>query len=310
MNSRLPFGPPKQTLAQRSGRLDVADRRALRIEDAHAVELRRAHAPAAPQIAVLVDAEAVRRLFLGALDQHLAVRKLRPVHVEHVDRALQRLALDHVELLLVGRKREPVRPLDQPVRHHRRLPALAVDPVDPLRQFLLAGLAVPVAVDARGHVGEPDRVVGLHHHVVGRAQPLAFEAVAQHGDAAVIFGAGDAPAVLGGDQPALAVAGVAVGVVRGLPIDAGRAGPLVPAHDAVVGDVAPQQAPRIAEPDRPLRPRIALRQPLDARQQHAVFLEALVEDLHRRDRAGVRSGPAARWSSGTSSPPCIFRRGA
>src|SRR6185312_15540518 len=38
---------------------DMADRLAFRIEDAHAIELVGAHAPAAPQIAVDVDSEAV-----------------------------------------------------------------------------------------------------------------------------------------------------------------------------------------------------------------------------------------------------------
>src|SRR6185295_107022 len=44
------------------GQRDEADRLAGRVEHLHAVQ-RRAHAPAAPQIAVDVDAEAVRRLF-------------------------------------------------------------------------------------------------------------------------------------------------------------------------------------------------------------------------------------------------------
>ena len=70
--------------------------------------------------------------------------------------------------------------------------------------------------------------------------------------------------VLAGDEPALAVAGVAVGVVRRLAVHAGAPGLLVPAHDAVVGNVAPQQAARVAEIDRPLAPAHAGREPLDA----------------------------------------------
>ena len=57
-----------------------------------------------------------------------------------------------------------------------------------------------------------------------------------------MFRAGDAArAVLAGDEAALAVARVAVGVVGGFAEDAHAAAFLVPAHDAVVRDVAPQQ---------------------------------------------------------------------
>src|SRR5688572_2914219 len=60
----------EQAVAQRAaeadvgaalGQLDEADRLAGRVEHLHAVLLRVAHAPAAPQIARDVDAEAVRR---------------------------------------------------------------------------------------------------------------------------------------------------------------------------------------------------------------------------------------------------------
>src|ERR1041384_5226937 len=75
--------------------LDVTDRLTLSIEDAHAVELGRAHAPAAPEIAVDVDAEAVGRLLLGAFDQHAMIAELHAVDdIEGVDRALAGPALD------------------------------------------------------------------------------------------------------------------------------------------------------------------------------------------------------------------------
>src|SRR3546814_17019339 len=57
-----------------------------------------------------------------------------------------------------------------------------------------------------------------------------------------LFGARDAARqVLAGDQPALAVARIAIGVVRRLAELADGAGFFFPLHDAVVGDVAPQQ---------------------------------------------------------------------
>src|SRR4051794_3283857 len=90
--------PAKADVGGALRQADVTDRGALRIEDADAIKLGRAHAPAAPKIAVDVDAEAVRRLVLRANDQLLAVRELGAIgHVERVDGALARLALDHIE---------------------------------------------------------------------------------------------------------------------------------------------------------------------------------------------------------------------
>ena len=79
--------------------------------------------------------------------------------------------------------------------------------------------------------------------------------------------------MLAGDEAALAVAGVAVGVIGGLAEDADPAGLLVPAHDAVVGNVAPQKTARIAEIDRALVETAAGREPLDARKREPVFAE-------------------------------------
>src|SRR5262249_58208841 len=51
--------------------IDVTDRLAGGIEHPHAVELGRAHAPAAPQIAVDIDPQAVGRAARAGIDQHL-----------------------------------------------------------------------------------------------------------------------------------------------------------------------------------------------------------------------------------------------
>ena len=157
-----------------------------------------------------------------------------------------------------------------------------------------AGLdAFVIAANAGGRIREPHRVVGLDHHVVGRVERLAVELVDQHRDAAVVFGAGDPPpAVLAGDQAALAIAGIAVGVVGGLAIDAGPSGLLVPAHDAVVGNVAPQQAARVAHPHRPLAPAHAGREPLHAGIVDLVFGEARIENLDGRVRIAFARLPA------------------
>src|SRR5262249_60124048 len=108
---------------------------------------------------------------------------------------------------------------------------------------------------------------------------LAVELVDQHRDGAVIFGAGDAARiVLAGDEAALAVAGVAVGVVRRFSEHADAAGLLLPAHDAVVGNVAPQQVAAVAEPHRPLAPAHAGGPPLDPGHTHAIPPATTVTD--------------------------------
>src|SRR3981189_2264094 len=68
------------------GQLYEADRLAGRIEHLDAVE-RRAHAPAAPQIAVDVDPKAVGRFFFFAVDEYAAIGELRSSidHVEDID---------------------------------------------------------------------------------------------------------------------------------------------------------------------------------------------------------------------------------
>ena len=106
---------------------------------------------------------------------------------------------------------------------------------------------------------------------------------------AVVLGAVDAPpAVLAANQPALAVARVAVGEVRRLAVDADRARLLLPLEDAVVGDVAPQQIAPVAEIHRPFRPAAARGEALHAGELQPVFLEARIE---RHDgRIGIARG--------------------
>src|SRR6266568_6165355 len=88
--------------------------------------------------------------------------------------------------------------------------------------------------------------------------------------------------MLAGDESTLAVAGVAIGVVGGLTEDADPAGLLVPAHDAVIGNVAPQETARITEIDRAVVKTAAAREPLNAGKREPVFVEGRIETLHRR----------------------------
>ena len=94
----------------------------------------------------------------------------------------------------------------------------------------------------------------MHHHVIGRIQALAVEAVGDDGAAAIMFGSGDrAGAVLTGDETPLPVAGVAIGKVGGRAKNA-WATFLVPAVHALIGNVGKQQRVMGGKPDRPFGP--------------------------------------------------------
>src|SRR5262245_3922933 len=105
---------------------------------------------------------------------------------------------------------------------------------------------------------------------------------------------GDASTVVfAGDQTALAVAGIAICVVRGLAEHADPPGLLVPTHDAVVGNVAPQQATGVAEIDRALAPAHVGCDALDAGEGEAITRKTRIEDLDRRVRIALARLPAA-----------------
>src|SRR5579864_9187929 len=114
---------------------DMADRLTLRREHADTVEFVGAHAPAAPQVAVDVDAKAVRRS-LASIDQHAVVfeRACVAAHIEHADLARHLARGYDVEQRLIRRKRESVRARDV-VRDDRHLARLAIDAIDTRRQF-------------------------------------------------------------------------------------------------------------------------------------------------------------------------------
>src|SRR6266478_1405998 len=252
--------------------------------------------PAAPEVAVGVAAHPVRDAG-SRVDEDAAVGERGAVvdHVEDADLARHRPRHHHVEAALVGREAETVGPRDV-AGDHGGLTGARIEAVDVGGQLDRGHVALVVAEDAEGRIGEPHAVVGLHHHVVGRVEPLVLEAVHQDGDGPVVLGAGHPPAVvLAGDEPALAVAGVAVGVARRLAEDRDRPRLLVPAHDAVVGDVAPEHVAPVPEPYRALGPAEPGGEPLHRRVEDTVLGEALVEDLergigiaHRRGRHGSR----------------------
>src|SRR4051794_21495134 len=74
------------------------------IENLHPVLLRIAHAPPAPQVAVDVDAEAVRSAARLGVDEGPLVRESGATidNIEDLDDARSQSGLDHVELRLIG----------------------------------------------------------------------------------------------------------------------------------------------------------------------------------------------------------------
>ncbi len=146
-----------------------------------------------------------------------------------------------------------------------------------------------MAQQAEMRIGEPDGAIRLHHDIVGGVQAAALVMARQDRDGPVVFGADDPPAaMLAGDEAALPVAGVAVGLLAGLSENRDGAGLLVPAQDAVIGNVADQQAALVAQPDGTLAPAQAGGEALHRGIEQAVLQEPRIEDLDGRvgiDRA-------------------------
>src|SRR5262249_55351385 len=165
-----------------------------------------------------------------------------------------------------------------------------------------------IAENAERRIGEPDRIVGLDDDVVGRVERLAVERVDQH---RVVFGARDAPAVvLAADEATLPVARVAVGEIRRPAVNAGASGPLIPAHDSIIGNIAPKQTSRVTEINRALAPAHAGSEPLDARVSQPMIGMALARlpaaergarECRRRGRAGGANEIASREFHGGGS---------
>ena len=156
-----------------------------------------------------------------------------------------------------------------------------IDAVDVTGADLALGLvALVVALDAVGRVGEPDRAVRLHDRVVRRIEALALPFVGDGDDRAVELGAADAAAgMLAGNEPPLPVDGVAVGVAAGLAEDADVAARLVVAKDAVVRDIRPDEIASRREPGRALGPPAARIEPVHMRVAVEKFSEARVQNL-------------------------------
>ena len=133
---------------------------------------------------------------------------------------------------------------------------LRVDPIDVAAVDLgRRRLALVVAVDAVGWVGEPDGIVRFHDGVVRRVETLALPLVCEDFYRAVELGARHAARqMLAGDEPALVVDRVAVRIVGAVSENGHVARFLDEAHHAVVGNVRPDEITAGREPRRAFRP--------------------------------------------------------
>src|SRR6266487_1165639 len=128
--------------------------------------------------------------------------------------------IDDVEFFFVGREANTVG-LIHVAGNDGGLARFRVEPVNDGGQLKRSFVAFVIGHDAVAGISEPDGAVGMHREIVGSVELFALKSVYQHGDGAVVFGARHAArVVLAGEQPALAVAAVAVAVVRGATEDA------------------------------------------------------------------------------------------
>src|SRR6266436_536183 len=94
------------------GQRNEADRLAGGIENLDPVLLGGTHAPATPEIALDVAAEAVGRAARFSSDEGAAIGELVVVDVIDLDHAWDHTRFDDVEFLFIGRKGKPVRSID------------------------------------------------------------------------------------------------------------------------------------------------------------------------------------------------------
>jgi hypothetical protein len=193
-------------------------------------------------------------------------------------------AVGDVQPRLVRGKAQPVGP-DQIVSYHRNFTGYSIQPVDPRGKFGLGSLSLVRHQNSIARIGKPDSSVGMNYHIIWSVEGFAVEAVQQHGEAPVVLGAGNPSCqMLAGNQTPLAVSGVAVAVVGGLTEHCDLVGYLAVSQHPVVGYIAEDQGPEVAEPHWALGPARSGIQSLNGGIADSVGSEAWVQDLHRRVR--------------------------
>ena len=225
------------------------------------------------EVAAQVDLQAVggagRGLVVDVVEDAPVRGAVLAEVVGHPD-LLVLVGVGDVENVLVGREGDAVGAalvLDQQLE--LAVGAQAVDAVE----VELAERRLLEALEAVRRVGEVERAVGAEDSVVGAVEAAPFEAVDDHRAGAVLLEPRDAAvAVLADDQTPLGVEGQPVRRDRPQPLAVAlehrvdeRARPvgLGPLVDGVGPHVGEEQPRLAAEPHRPLREHVALRQLLD-----------------------------------------------
>jgi len=144
-------------------------------------------------------------------------------------------------------------------------------------------VAFVVAERAVAGISEPYCAVGVDCEIVRGIERLALVVVGQNRDGSVVLCARDAAGiVLAGDEVALAIARIAIAVIRRLAEDADFACIFEPAQYAVVGNVTPEQIAAVAEPDRAFGPATSGVQALDGGIADKILGEARIDHFDRR----------------------------
>lgn len=219
----IPFASAEAQVRAAFWQRDVPDGLALGVEDTHAVEFFEVGlgvavaSPATPQVARFVALHAIDGGVVQAFDVFATFAQGAVVlDRDGPDQAVGFGAtFDDVQGLFVRGEAQAVG-AGEVVDHPGDFPALAVDAVDSVGLGRGDFVAFVVVAGLKGRVAEPDRAVAFADDVVGGVEGFAVEAVGQHGDGAVVFRPGDAPAFAGrgrtfaDDEAALAIAAHAV----------------------------------------------------------------------------------------------------
>ena len=232
-----------------------------------------------PDIAVDIHPEPVKFPVRTGREQRRLAEALAvlPNRIGVDGRRNRAAGIGHVEQAFVRREREAIRPISI-VEHLCEGAGFRIEPEEVAGVKLLSGTdALVIAVDAIGRIGEPDRAIRLHDEIIRGIQAFALEPVRQHGDRAVVLGAGDAARqVLAGDEAALSVHGVAVRIIRGQAEHRNRTVGFVEPHHPVVGNVGPDEIAPGREIGRAFRPAAAGPEVFEFRMANDERLEARV----------------------------------
>src|SRR5208282_360820 len=275
------------------GKMDFADEFAVGRKDVHSIVVFISPPGGRPEVSVHIAANAIR-VAGRHIHKHAAILEVRAID-DIIDADLVRVVgmfgdtgIDDVEKFFVGRKADAVG-LVHVGGNDSDVACFGIEAVDNGGKFEGGFVALVIGHDAVTGVGEPDCAVGMNGEIVGSVELFALIAVHQNRDRAVRFGARYAAGVVfAGEQAALAVAKVAVAVIRRAAKNGDFVGVFEPAEHAVVRNVAEEKVAAVAEPDGAFGPARSGVKTLDGGAVHSVFCETRVN--HFDGGIGIGNG--------------------